>query len=531
VSLSFASPQSLETTKDVSQLSQTPTNTYKAVYGEMLEGVATNKNLSFEALQNANPEIDPKKPLIHGQTVNLPDAELKQTQVVKTELLATNNPGTAAANIESANRTEASPGVVNESDSASLLLAANQQKRNPQLANPVPVATTREQIIQRGRINTTLGYNTNEGDSVDPNSHPVFTNQVNQGIIAFNGQRVNGRSEKAGPDGKVEYNWSPDPSMTQMAKITRETGIPTMFYDRVIPVIREGADYSKQGKEAAQLTFNNSAGVRKPGDSYFLDIEKVPGVSSKFKGKENDVWARMDNTQRMDYVKGYLAEMDKLTGTKTGVYSIPSSMQKILPYPLPETSEKNKKYNRDYEEIATGRPMWLVNSFTDKAREKHLKTNIIDIPKGWVVQTQQIGLGDTDGSFPLGHGIRENKSPNKLLDTNARNLNLLEVVNNGIESDKVTFSKDKSYGWATMQLQTALQKAGEWKGAIDGKFDDKFAAAVSQWQTKNNIPATGIVDRATLVSLERYFPPSNNVQEPGGRREPNNKPYGITRGT
>jgi LysM repeat protein len=97
MSLSFASPQSLETTKDVSQLSEAPTNTYKAVYGEMLVGVAQNKNLSLEALQSANPEIDPKKPLTHGQTVNLPSGENQQTLVAAAH---TNDPQTNDASAD-----------------------------------------------------------------------------------------------------------------------------------------------------------------------------------------------------------------------------------------------------------------------------------------------------------------------------------------------------------------------------------------------------------------------------------------------
>ncbi len=52
-------------------------------------------------------------------------------------------------------------------------------------------------------------------------------------------------------------------------------------------------------------------------------------------------------------------------------------------------------------------------------------------------------------------------------------------------------------------LQTDLQTAGYYKGAIDGIYGPQTVAAVEQLQTDSGLPVTGLVDQATALALEK----------------------------
>jgi peptidoglycan hydrolase-like protein with peptidoglycan-binding domain len=54
----------------------------------------------------------------------------------------------------------------------------------------------------------------------------------------------------------------------------------------------------------------------------------------------------------------------------------------------------------------------------------------------------------------------------------------------------------------TTALQTDLQTAGYYKGAIDGIYGPDTVAAVKQLQTDNDLPVTGLVDEATARALD-----------------------------
>ena len=55
----------------------------------------------------------------------------------------------------------------------------------------------------------------------------------------------------------------------------------------------------------------------------------------------------------------------------------------------------------------------------------------------------------------------------------------------------------------TVALQTDLQTAGYYKGAIDGLYGPQTVAAVEQLQTDSGLPVTGLVDQATALALDK----------------------------
>jgi peptidoglycan hydrolase-like protein with peptidoglycan-binding domain len=54
----------------------------------------------------------------------------------------------------------------------------------------------------------------------------------------------------------------------------------------------------------------------------------------------------------------------------------------------------------------------------------------------------------------------------------------------------------------TLSLQTQLQQAGYYDGALDGVYGPQTVDAVEQLQMANGLPATGFVDRATQAALD-----------------------------
>src|SRR6516162_1833498 len=54
----------------------------------------------------------------------------------------------------------------------------------------------------------------------------------------------------------------------------------------------------------------------------------------------------------------------------------------------------------------------------------------------------------------------------------------------------------------TVALQTNLQTAGYFTGAIDGVYGPETANAVKSLQKANNLPQTGWVDQATAAALD-----------------------------
>ena len=55
----------------------------------------------------------------------------------------------------------------------------------------------------------------------------------------------------------------------------------------------------------------------------------------------------------------------------------------------------------------------------------------------------------------------------------------------------------------TVELQTDLATAGYYNGAVDGIYGPLTLAAVEQLQTDSGLPATGLVDQATGLALEK----------------------------
>jgi murein L,D-transpeptidase YcbB/YkuD len=54
----------------------------------------------------------------------------------------------------------------------------------------------------------------------------------------------------------------------------------------------------------------------------------------------------------------------------------------------------------------------------------------------------------------------------------------------------------------TAAVQSMLALAGYWTGPIDGEWSDALTAAVKELQTDLGVPATGVVDAATLAAVE-----------------------------
>lgn len=56
---------------------------------------------------------------------------------------------------------------------------------------------------------------------------------------------------------------------------------------------------------------------------------------------------------------------------------------------------------------------------------------------------------------------------------------------------------------ATAAVQSTLKLAGYWHGAVDGTWTDELTASLEAFQTALGVPATGIVDTATMAALQQ----------------------------
>jgi len=56
---------------------------------------------------------------------------------------------------------------------------------------------------------------------------------------------------------------------------------------------------------------------------------------------------------------------------------------------------------------------------------------------------------------------------------------------------------------ATAAVQTTLKLAGFWPGAIDGKWTDELTTALMAFQTSIGVPASGVLDIATLAAVQQ----------------------------
>ena len=58
---------------------------------------------------------------------------------------------------------------------------------------------------------------------------------------------------------------------------------------------------------------------------------------------------------------------------------------------------------------------------------------------------------------------------------------------------------------SAQQVQTALQNAGFYKGAIDGKVGSGTKSAIAQFQKDNGLTPDGLVGRKTWAALKTYL--------------------------
>jgi peptidoglycan hydrolase-like protein with peptidoglycan-binding domain len=54
----------------------------------------------------------------------------------------------------------------------------------------------------------------------------------------------------------------------------------------------------------------------------------------------------------------------------------------------------------------------------------------------------------------------------------------------------------------TAAVQSTLKLAGYWTGPVDGRWTPELTDALKKFQTDLGVPATGVVDVATLGALE-----------------------------
>ncbi|MBV9522323.1 MAG: peptidoglycan-binding protein [Alphaproteobacteria bacterium] len=62
-----------------------------------------------------------------------------------------------------------------------------------------------------------------------------------------------------------------------------------------------------------------------------------------------------------------------------------------------------------------------------------------------------------------------------------------------------------------MKIQTELRRDGDYKGRIDGIFGPRSRIALRNWQSKQNLPATGELDQQTMQRLTSTAPPNGGA--------------------
>jgi len=117
--------------------------------------------------------------------------------------------------------------------------------------------------------------------------------------------------------------------------------------------------------------------------------------------------------------------------------------------------------------------------------------------------------------------LNDERITRKIEAINVENRQMTNAVSDSAQKDYLKSSKQRLYhaktgkrtGFALQQgdkgleverLQEALKKAGTYKGAIDGKYDDDVKEAVEAYQRSKSLPADGVAGAATLDSMGAY---------------------------
>jgi hypothetical protein len=369
--------------------------------------------------------------------------------------------------------------------------------------------------LSPSNTNISGAYDVNQWNYVRNTPNGPFAQQVAQGRVSAHLVRATNRRQSFDAQGAVTYTKEPDKELQSQVTVARQNNLPVNFYDRAIPKNIAGANASDtsvaeaQGRQQAQQFLQYVKPYLKPGDSVTGDFEEVPTANPA--SKTINEWKNASPLQRIAYVKAYMDELDKQTGTKATFYTAPGFMSDYLPYPLKAganvTQADADRYNKMYQELAQNRPLWLVDSYTQTQRADSNganRNNRLSYPDLFQVPPviRQVGLADVrNGNFPLGGKNTDMSTSNPNLDQNVMNETLKERVNRSYQAQSVSFAPGHKNAWEVTQIQNSLKAAGIWNGSINGVYDENLKKAVEAFQRKNNLPVTGTVDYNTLQAL------------------------------
>lgn len=352
----------------------------------------------------------------------------------------------------------------------------------------------------------------------------IFENLVNDQIVA--GHALSGLHRKISADANNEatYTEVEDESLARQSKLADKYGLPKMIYGRPIPKIGKHsnpmdiASAAAQGKAQANNLVKVSLPYMRPGDSFVLDLEIVSVPQNNPKNiKFVQEWYRMSPMQRMAFISAYFEVLDNAQGGKATLYTLPGVMKRLLPYPLPgdliDTYKMSPaqvaKYNRDYERLAENRPLWIVDSFDQDAREGFRQggtlQRLLVYPAlfGWPPAMRQIALAARPaGNFALaGPSAVDFASETNTLDQNTDNRSLHERIKGSYKASEVSFGPGHKNRWAVAQIQNALRKEGLWDGPSNGIYDSKLVTSVEESQKRYKLPVSAVVDYLLLSAL------------------------------
>lgn len=94
------------------------------------------------------------------------------------------------------------------------------------------------------------------------------------------------------------------------------------------------------------------------------------------------------------------------------------------------------------------------------------------------------------------------------IERNNQKISSLEEKWSALYVDDVVFANKKSEPSAhmtTKQIQTALKRAGFYKGAIDGKMGHMTREAIKSFQKANGLTVDGVAGKVTTAHLSKYL--------------------------
>jgi Putative peptidoglycan binding domain len=399
------------------------------------------------------------------------------------------------------------------------------------------------QTLSRTNPNISGGFNVNSGDGSDQLVDSAkFGKLVEEGKVSFLGVRVVDRTAGVDSKGERTYTRIKDTVVEDQVAIARKYNLPVVYYDRTLPKNINGtgkndlATAEAQGKQYANQ-FINMIGKEnlKPGDKVAGDFEDMLDCSFEkgCKAPNVDEWKKATPLQRITFINAYMKELDRLTGTKAAMYTSPHFMSEYLPSTIPtppNTAAEAAQYKKAYEELSTGRTLWMVDVYggvRNTAGQTTPNANgdaRLQIPTGFEnpPSYRQIGIADgKSGNFALGTVPKNNNKKYPNLDTDVSNQNLAERVQTGIKPNEFTIKSGHKNAWEVGQVQAAINKMNlpGVKLNVNGVYDTNTAKAVKEAQNKLGVNATGVVDLATIQAMDKNNLFVKTERSPAQKRE------------